>query len=100
MIQTVDTENNDLEFSPKFEELIEQLDHLIEHVVESCKEIKRIEEHLFQSQDDLEIQDIGVMQIDEQPVADAKSRIEKVIRKNTSGPERLVFLQRGQFAVF
>ena len=96
----MDTQSNDLEFSPKFEELTEQLDHLIEHIVESCKEIKRIEEHLFQSQEDFEIQYIGVMQADEQPVAEAKSKIEKVVRKNTSGPERLVFLRRGQLLSF
>ena len=86
--QAVNIENNDLEFSPTFEDLIGQLNELIDHIVEGCREIKRIEEHLFQSQEGLEIQNISVMQIDEQPVKDAKARIEQVIRKNAPGPEK------------
>ena len=83
-------EKNDLEFSPTFEELIEQLDGLIEHIVQGCAEIRRVEEHLFQLEEGLDVEDISIMQIDEQPVDDAKSRVEQVIRKNTSGPERWV----------
>ena len=86
--QTVNVEKNDLEFSPTFDELLAQLDVLIEHVVQSCKDVKRVEEHLFQSQEGLEVQDLSVMQIDEQPVHNAKSRVEQVIRKNIPGPER------------
>lgn len=86
--QTVNTDHHSLEFSPTFEELIEEVDGLIDYLVQGCEGIKRIEEHLFQQQEGVEIKEICVMQIDEQPVNDAKSRIEDVIRKNISGPEQ------------
>lgn len=60
----------------------------MDHLVQGFEGIKRVEEHLFQVQEGLEVNFISVMQIKEQPVNDAKSRIEKVIRKNTSRPER------------
>ncbi len=77
-----------LEFQPSFDEIVIQLDELIEHIVEGVAGIKRIEEHLFQLYAGLEIPDISVMKYSEEPVEDAKRRIEKVIRVNTVGPNQ------------
>ena len=84
----VNESTDELEFSPSFEELVFEIDGLIEHIVESCEGIKRAEDHLFQPQEDVEINNISVMQASEEPVEEAKIGIEKVIRRNTAGPEK------------
>ena len=69
-----------------------EVEAMIEHIVEGVAGLSRIEKHLFQTQEGLDVQEISVMQIKEKPVKDTKSKIEKVIRKNTAGPERYIFI--------
>ena len=92
IFQIVNDENESLEFSPSFDEFVIEVEAMIEHIVEGVTGLSRIEKHLFQTQEGLDVQEISVMQIKEKPVKEAKSRIEKVIRKNTSGPERYIQL--------
>eukprot|EP00795_Rhopilema_esculentum_P000293 gene293-9945_t len=96
----VNESTDELEFSPSFEELVFEIDGLIEHIVESCEGIKRAEDHLFQPQDDVEINNISVMQTSEEPVEEAKIGIEKVVRKNTAGPEKFCSVYKNYRALY
>eukprot|EP00794_Sanderia_malayensis_P006878 gene6878-7653_t len=84
----VNLQEEALEFSPSFDEIVIDLEELIEYITEGVQGIKRIEEHLFQQYEGVKVPDISSMTCAEEPVKEAKVRIENVIRKNTEGPNR------------
>ncbi|CAH2277605.1 Hypothetical predicted protein [Pelobates cultripes] len=74
--------------NPSIEEIVFGFDNVMESLVISVQQMKRIEHFLFQAVDNLKIKYISSVQIHEEIVLSAKARIKAVIENNIHGPNR------------
>ncbi|XP_018409373.1 PREDICTED: dynein heavy chain 3, axonemal-like [Nanorana parkeri] len=79
---------SDVSFNPSTEEIFCGFDNTVDSLVISVQQMARIETFLFQAVDNLKIKYISSVQIHEEIVLSAKTRIRAVIENNMRGPSR------------
>ena len=75
-----------VDFEPNFSDVTDTIHEIIEHMVKSVQHFECVEHQLFYEDEGLKKRYISSVQLDEERVLAAKTRVADVVEKNSAGP--------------
>lgn len=81
-----DVEEVTVAYEPSFSDVTEILHEVIEHMVKSVQTLERVEHQLFYDDEGLKKRYISSVELDEERVLVAKTKVADVVEKNSAGP--------------
>ena len=73
-------------FEPDFQDVVETIHDIIDHMVKSVQGLECVEHQLFYEDEGMKKRYISSVQLDEERVQWAKERVTDVVDKNSAGP--------------
>ena len=73
-------------FEPDFQDVVETIHEIIDHMVKSVQGLECVEHQLFYEDEGMKKRYISSVQLDEERVQWAKERVAEVVDKNSAGP--------------
>ena len=84
--QIPDVDNTTVDFEPTFQDVVEIIHEIIDHMVKSVQGFQCVEHQLFYQDEGLKKRYISSVQLDEERVQWAKEGVADVVNKNSAGP--------------
>ena len=85
-LQVPDVDNTTVDFEPNFQDVVETIHEIIDHMVKSVQDFQCVEHQLFYQDEGLKQRHISSVQLDEERVQWAKERVADVVNMNSAGP--------------
>ena len=73
-------------FEPDFQDVVETIHEIIDHIVKSVQGLECVEHQLFYEDEGMKKRYISSVQLDEERVQWARERVAEVVDKNSAGP--------------
>jgi len=81
-------EEETVDFEPGFPEVTETFFSIVDNIVTSVQDLRRVEHQLFYEEEWMKNKFISSVTLDEERVLDAKARLAVVVDKNSTGPTK------------